>query len=84
MIKNTVATTKRNKVINVAINELDPNTYNLSVINSNGQRVVGRRLLYDGSMRYLQVEMPQNTAKGIYHVVLQSALVKLNTNVFIQ
>ena len=73
-----------NKVINVAINELDPNTYNLSVINSNGQRVVGRRLLYDGSMRYLQVEMPQNTAKGIYHVVLQSALVKLNTNVFIQ
>ena len=73
-----------NKVITVAVSAIQAGTYGLSLINSNGQVVVSKNILIDGTAQNLQLEMPQHVTKGIYHVVLQSRLVKLNTNILVQ
>ena len=73
-----------NKEITLAVSGIPAGTYGLSVINSNGQVVITKNILTDGASQNIMVAMPNSITKGIYHVVLQSTLVKLNTNILVQ
>ena len=73
-----------NNAITVSVNGIQPGTYGLSVVNSNGQVVISKNILTDGNIQNLQVQLPLQLIKGIYRVVLQSTSVKLNTSILVQ